>query len=195
MKHDWIPRLGTDAMPDALAAYLGPRVRRLGYLGEMFQVGAQAPDVLLHFMHFTDALKDAVPFDISEAVVLTVATLMENRYERNQHERLSMRHGLGRDWLAEVRRLSPDSAHLMTPAQQAAQRYAIAAIRTRGRGAGAEFDALDPHFAPGEAMAIAFLVGRYVTHALIVNTLELDPPVPSVFEDGFDPAASPGASQ
>ena len=29
------------------------------------------------------------------------------------------------------------------------------------------------------------VIGRYVTHALIVNTLALKPPVPSIFEDGF----------
>ncbi len=29
------------------------------------------------------------------------------------------------------------------------------------------------------------LVGRYVTHALIVNTFRLLPPVPSIWDDGF----------
>jgi alkylhydroperoxidase family enzyme len=34
-----------------------------------------------------------------------------------------------------------------------------------------------------QAMAILMLIGRYVTHALIVNALELGPPVPSIFEE------------
>lgn len=185
--HSWIPRLDTPAMPAPLAGYLAPRVQRLGYLGEMFRVGANAPQVLLHFMHFTDALKDAVPFDIGETVVLTVATLMDNRYERHQHERLSLRHGLTRQWLTEVQALAPDAAASMTEPQRAAQRYAMTAIAQRGQRAGAAFDALAAHFTPAEAIAVAFLVGRYVTHALIVNTLELAPPVPSVFDDGFEP--------
>ena len=185
--HSWVPRLPVEAMPPDVAAYLAPRVARLGYLGEMFQVGANAPEVLLHFMHFTDALKDAIPFDIGEAVVLTVATLMDNRYERHQHERLCLRNGLTRQWLAEVQALRPDTARAMTAAQRAAQAYAVSAVESRGRAAGAEFDALSAHFTPAQAMAIAFLVGRYITHALIVNTLQLVPPVPSVFDDGFAP--------
>jgi hypothetical protein len=30
------------------------------------------------------------------------------------------------------------------------------------------------------------LAGRYLAHALVVNTLDLAPPVPSIFEDDFD---------
>ncbi len=39
--------------------------------------------------------------------MLTTATLMENAYERNQHERLCVRLGLGREWIREVERLAP----------------------------------------------------------------------------------------
>lgn len=49
-----IPRLQLQDMRPDLAEYLTPRVRRLGYLGELFQVSAHAPDVLLDFMRFTE---------------------------------------------------------------------------------------------------------------------------------------------
>ncbi len=172
-------------MPAALNDYLGPRVKRLGYLGEMFKVGANTPDVLLSFLAFTDALKDALPFDIGETVVLTVACTMNNAYERNQHERLCIRSGLLRDWIVAVQRLAPDDAALMTPAQRAAQRYVMSAIATKGLDVEAEFGALAEHFTPPQAVTIAFLVGRYITHALLVNTLQMKPPVPSIFDDGF----------
>lgn len=187
MSSPWIPRLDVEAMPPALAEYLRPRVRRLGYLGEMFQVGANAPNVLLEFMRFTDALKEAVPFDIGEAVVLTVAARMGNAYESNQHERLCLRSGFAREWIAEVQALAPEASRRMTPAQRAAQRFTLAAIDSRGQGATADFDALREHVDAGTAISIAFLVGRYITHALIVNTLRLAPPVPSAFADGFTP--------
>lgn len=172
-------------MPPALAGYLAPRVERLGYLGEMFKVGANAPDVLLAFLHFTDALKAAVPFDIGETVVLTVACLMKNDYERHQHERLSVRSGLSREWVTAVESLAPDVASPLTAPQRAAQGFAVALVRSNGQAVGPEFDALAGHFSAAEAMAMAFLVGRYITHALIVNALRLAPPVPSIFEDGF----------
>ncbi|RKE38614.1 hypothetical protein B0G76_4947 [Paraburkholderia sp. BL23I1N1] len=88
-----IPRLEMESLPPDLAAYLGPRVKRLGYLGELFKCAGNAPDVILQFMHFTDALKKALPDRLTELGALTVASYMENRYERHQHERLSVKLG------------------------------------------------------------------------------------------------------
>lgn len=187
MRSNWIPRIDQQAMQAPLAQYLAPRVKRLGYLGEMFTVGANVPDVLLHFMNFTDALKEALPFDVSETVVLTVASIMGNSYERNQHQRLCLRNGLSREWIADVEAVRPDLAAHLSEQQRRAQSYVIAAMQSKGQACGQQFDALAAVFNPAQAMAIAFLVGRYITHALIVNTLELEPPVPSVFEDGFTP--------
>jgi hypothetical protein len=180
-----IPCLEIEQMKPELAAYLRPRVARLNYLGEMFKCAANAPDVLLAFMHLTDALKEALPDRLAEATVLTVASSMGNHYERHQHERLCVRLGFGREWIAAVERLAPGSAPQMSSAEQAAQRYAMAAIDSRGRKCQDEFRALAALVSPGEAIAIVMLVGRYITHALLVNTLELAPPVPSIFEDGF----------
>lgn len=192
-----IPRLELSEMEPDLAAYLAPRVARLKYLGELFKCAAHAPRVLLAFMNFTDALKDALPDRLTECAVLTTATLMENRYERNQHERLSVRLGYGRDWVREVERLEPDAATLMSEDERAVQRYVLAAVRTRGLDVAAEFDALCERVPASHAMSIVMLVGRYVTHALVVNTLRLEPPVPSIWEDGFAgdgaPAKNPQA--
>ena len=182
---DRIPRLELAEMPESLRTYLEPRVKRLKYLGELFKCAANAPDVLLTFMHFTDALKDALPDRLTETAVLTTATFMQNRYERNQHERLCVLLGLERDWIAEVERLAPDAAKLMSNAERAVQRYVLAALNTRALDCRREFDALCTLVSPSEAIAVVMLVGRYVTHAFTVNTLGLAPPVPSIFEDGF----------
>lgn len=177
-----IPRLGLDAMPPELADYLRKtKVERLGYLGEFFQCAANAPGALMSFMRFTDALGDALPKRITEVCALTVAGSMDNAYERNQHERLSEKLGFGRDWIAAVNRLDPERAEALSPAERAVQRYVLASIARMGRGVRPEFDAMLEHLQPGEAVAVALLAGRYVTHALFVNTLELAPPVPSIF--------------
>jgi alkylhydroperoxidase family enzyme len=192
-----IPRLQLADMRPDLAAYLGPRVRRLGYLGELFQVAIHAPDVLMAFMQFTDALKQALPDRLAEVAVLTTASLMENAYERNQHERLCVRLGFDRDWIADVERLTPDTAACLSPQERAVQRYAMAAANSRGLNAQAEFEELAAQLPPPQAMAVAMLVGRYITHALVVNTFRLSPPVPSIWEDGFGAAQAPddGGSQ
>lgn len=183
--HDVIPRLEIQDMRADLADYLRPRVKRLGYLGELFKCTAHIPDILLKFMHLTDALKEALPNRHAEVAVLTVASLMSNDYERNQHERLSLRLGFDREWVAEIERLAPDTSTLMSPEDIAIQRYVIAAVDSRGHTCQGEFKALATRTGPAQAMAIVMLVGRYITHALVVNTLELAPPVPSIFDDGF----------
>jgi len=185
MGMDWIPRLEGDAMAPPLADYLEPRVKRLGYLGEWFRCAGNAPEVLLTFLKFTDALKDALPLKVSELIVLTEAAVLHNRYEKNQHERLSVRSGFGRDWVAEVERLSPNDAVLMTSVERDVQRFVLAALGNDQERMRSAFQALSAHFTSAEAIAILMLVGRYWTHALGVSTLGLAPPVPSIFEDGF----------
>lgn len=180
-----IRRLELADMREDLRAYLKPRVARLKYLGEMFKCAAHAPGVLLSLMHFTDELKKALPDRISETAVLTTATLMENRYERNQHERLCIRLGYGADWIRDVERLQPGEASLLDADERAVQRYVMAAVRTRALEAEREFDEVVVRLGESQAMALVMLIGRYVTHALTVNTLRLAPPVPSIFEDGF----------
>jgi|GEM_PF-469969 len=189
-----IARLQLEDMRPDLADYLTPRVRRLGYLGELFQVSAHAPDVLLDFMRFTESLKDALPDNLAEAAVLTTATLMDNAYERHQHERLCVRLGLGREWVREVERLQPDAAALLSEPERAVQRYVMAAVRTRGLQAQDDFKSLAALLPASQAVAIAMLIGRYVTHALVVNTFGLRPPVPSIWEDGFGADTPAGAS-
>lgn len=179
---DRIPRLEMASMRPDLAAYLAPRVARLHYLGELFKCAGHAPDVLLQFMHFTDALKEALPDGLTEFGALTVATFMENRYERHQHERLSMKLGFQREWIEQVIRLDPAATTQLSDVEKAAQHYALDALRTRGLEAHAAFDTLAGLVTPAEAMGFVLLIGRYVTHAIAVNTLRLAPPVPSIFE-------------
>jgi alkylhydroperoxidase family enzyme len=112
---------------------------------------------------------------------LTVAGLMGNAYERNQHERLSEKLGFGRDWVAAVNRLQPDASGPMSEDERAIQRLAIAVVERRGHGVETELDAVIDRIGHAQAMAALFLIGRYVMHAYVVNALNLAPPVPSIF--------------
>ena len=192
-----IPRLELADMRADLADYLRPRVARLKYLGELFKCAGHAPGVLLAFIHLTDELKNALPDKLTEVAVLTTASLMENLYERNQHERLCIRLGYSAEWIAEVEKLDPDKAQLMGDEEREVQRYVLAAMKTRALQAQSEFAAMARRLGPSQSMALVMLVGRYITHALTVNTLGLAPPVPSIFEDGFrgDGAPAKDAAQ
>src|SRR5258706_5721070 len=104
-----IPGLEMNELAQNVQGTLAPRVKRLGYLGEFFKTSGHNPDVLVSFMEMTEALKQALPDRLTEVGSLTVAAIMGNAYERNQHERLSEKLGFGCDWIAAVNRLEPDA--------------------------------------------------------------------------------------
>ena len=162
---------------------LRARVERLGYLGEFFRCAGHQPDILTPFMEMTEALKAALPDRLTEVGALTVATLMGNQYELHQHERLSRKLGFGEAWVAAVEQVSPDSAPEMSDAERATQRLVVALIERKGKGVKPELEGLIDQIGPEQAVAVMFLVGRYITHAMIVNGLELQPPVPSIFDE------------
>src|SRR5687767_12370084 len=106
-------RIPFEDLAPRLQDVLGPRVERLGYLGEFFQCAAVQPDILAPFLEMTDALKKALPDRLTETGALTVASIMGNDYERHQHERLSRKLGFSEAWIAAVEKLAPDSAPVL----------------------------------------------------------------------------------
>ncbi len=185
---DRIPRLEFEELDEEVAAALAEKYERLGYLGEFFQCMGPQPRGLKAFIDFTDAAKGALPEKIVELVALTVATRLDNEYERHQHERLSVRLGFGKSWIAEVERLEPEYAAAdLDATEQLVQRYVLDAVDNHGRGTAPQ--ALAPvveALGPEQAVALLMVLGRYVSHALIVNSLEIGSPVPSVFDPASD---------
>lgn len=177
MKNE-IPRLPMKEMTPELQQSLGPRVDRLGYLGEFFQCAAHQPQALMSFMSFTEDLKDALPDNLTEVVALSVAMFMGNAYERVQHERLSLKLGFNPDWVREVISLTGDG-DLMSAPELAVQKLTLAVIERRGHNTADEMEAVIETLGHEQAIAVLMLIGRYVTHALMVNCLELAPPVGS----------------
>ena len=178
-----ITRLEMDELEPRLKETLTPRVERLGYLGEFFKCTGHAPDVLRHFMDLTEALKKAIPDRITETVALTVAVKTGNAYERNQHERLCVKLGYGHDWIRSVELLDPDNQELLSNSEQIVQSYTLAAMQRMGKNCESEFDQVLDILKTSEAVGVLMLVGRYLTHAVAVNTLGLSPPKPSIFEE------------
>lgn len=180
---DRIPRLSAKEMPPALASFLRPRVERLGYLGEFFQCTAHQPEALLSFLEFTEHLKHALPNNLTEIIALSIAVLMENDYERVQHERLSLKLGFSEQWLREVLSLAADVHGILSEQEYLVQRLVISVARRGGRSTTSEFDAVTRAIGPASAIAVLMLIGRYMSHALIVNTLNLAPPPVSVLQE------------
>ena len=174
-----VPRLEFEGLRPDLAEALRPRVERLGYLGEFFKCAGHQPQALMSFMQFTEDLKHALPDRLTEVVSLTVATVYENAYERIQHERLSLKLGFGEIWVRGVISLKADGSGGMSEAEILAQKLTLAVVERRGHNTDVELEALIRAVGHEQAIAVLMLIGRYVTHALIVNCLNLAPPVPS----------------
>ncbi len=180
-----VPRVEWEDFPDSVASRLAPRVKRLGYLGEFFKCTVHQPEALAAFIDFTETGKGSLPHRLVEVIALTCANWMKNSYERNQHERLSVRSGFGRDWVAAVDALAPESQTAMSAEERRLQRLVLTILESRGTAAQEPFKVCVAELGVEQAMAVLMVIGRYVVHALIVNTLALEPPVPSIFEDGF----------
>jgi hypothetical protein len=180
-----LPRLELTELPPTLAAALEPRVKRLGYLGEFFKCCAHQPQALAAFIEFTETSQDGIPKRLAEVIALTCTAWTGNHYERNQHERLCVRLGFGREWVAAVNALEPNTDSVLTAEERNVQHLTLAILETRGKAAGALFEHAVENRGPQVAVAILMVIGRCVAHGLIVGTLELKPPVPSIFEDGF----------
>ena len=175
-----VPLIGIDELDPIVRQRLQSKIDRLGYLGGFFQLTAHQPESLAAFIDYTDATKRALPDDLAEIVALTVATATGNDYERHQHERLSVKIGLGEDWVAAVESLDPDSPSL-SPEQRATQRWVLAVLEEHGRGTESELNGLVRELGPKAAIAVALMCGRYVAHATIANSFGIQPPVPSIF--------------
>jgi len=177
-----IPRLSQEQLHPELEAFLRPRIQRLGYLGEFFQCAAHQPEALLSFLEFTDHLKHALPENLTEVVSLSVAQLMNNGYERVQHERLSLKLGFSEAWVREVLSLSSNGPSALSRQEVLVQRLAIAAINSKGHDVTQELEPVVQTLGPAMTIAVLMLIGRYVSHAMIANSLSLAPPVPSPLE-------------
>ena len=178
-----IPRLKFDELDPSLADLLRPRVARLNYLGEFFRYTAHQPRALSAFIQFTEEAKSRLDKNLVEVIALTAATTFRNDYERNQHERLSVRLGYRREWVTEVEALDPVASEHMNDMEKAVQRFTLAVVEQVD--APEQLDALAALLGHERAIAALMISSRYVAHALMVNALDLTPPVPSIFEDGF----------
>ncbi|HWG64926.1 MAG TPA: carboxymuconolactone decarboxylase family protein [Streptosporangiaceae bacterium] len=173
-----IRRLSYEELDSSLQEALRAKVERLGYLGEFFAVAGHQPAATTAFQNFTEALKAALPPELTEAVALTVASTLDNQYEQAQHERLARTLGFSVAWIeAAIGRGDPGE---LSEAATAARDLTRSILESYGRGAAPQLaravDVLGEEYAVG----ILLTVGRYVAHAVVSNTLELSAPVAGV---------------
>lgn len=173
-----IRRLSYDELEEGLRETLRPKVERLGYLGEFFAVGGHQPAATRLFQEFTEALKGALPSELTEVVALCVASTLDNEYERTQHEQLSSKQGFSNEWIAAA--VGRGDPGVLSEAARAARDLAASMVAGYGRGSAPVLAEAVKVLGEEHAVGVLLTVGRYVAHAVVSNTLELRAPVPSV---------------
>ncbi len=181
MTESQLTRLPFAQFTPELQRLLAPRVRRLGYLGEFYSVAGHQPGALAHFYRFTESLKDALPWRLTEVVALTVAALTGNAYERVQHERLALRLGMDGGTVRALARGEAEGVAALDGAERAAARLARAMVESLGHTAPKALSELTESTNEPVAVGCALLAGRYLAHAAISGAFGLRPPVDSPF--------------
>lgn len=184
---DKIRKLSFEELPPAIADRLAAKYERLGYLGEFFARTAHQPEALGAFIDFTNLSKGALNQRVVELIALTVATMQDVAYEKNQHERLSVKLGFGKDWVRDVERLVPEESVHLDQIEQRIQRYVVDAVRQNGVGVTHQLDRVVEAIGCDDTVAVMFVMARYVAHALLVNSMNIESPVPSIFDDEKGP--------
>lgn len=173
-----IRRLSYDELDPPLQDVLRAKVERLGYLGEFFAVAGHQPAATTAFQNFTEALKAALPPELTEAVALTVASMLDNQYEQSQHERLARTFGFSVAWIEAA--LGKGDPGELSQGARAARDLARAMVEGYGRGASPQLEHAVGVLGEEHAVGLLLTVGRYVAHAVVSNTLELKAPVAGV---------------
>src|SRR5258705_13549616 len=148
-----IPRLSMAELDPDLAELLRPKVERLDYLGEFFQWTGHQARALISFYTLTEDLKKSLPDNLTELVALTIATKMNNAYERVQHERLSLKLGLSEAWLREVTSLLTRRGGNLSEIEVVVQELVLAVVERGGPKTAAELE--EGVTAIGQAQGIA----------------------------------------
>jgi hypothetical protein len=165
----------------AVQALLGSTVERQGYFGEMFAYLSHTPEALAGFMQYSGALRSDLPARLNELIALTVCTRLDFAYERVQHERLSLKLGFDRGWIAALTGHGPKIT--LDVAETAA--HALAGSIADGNIAAAATALAGLAGAADDRIAIAALLQatRFVSVCVIGGTLGVTLPVPSIFDE------------
>ncbi len=183
-----IRRLSYDELDPSIREALRAKVERLGYLGEFFAVAGHQPAAITAFQAFTEALKQALPPELSEVVALCVASTLDNDYEQAQHERLSSTYGFSTEWIEAA--IGQGDLSVLSDAAAAARQLAASIVAGYGRGAAPDLAHAVDVLGEEQAVGVLLTVCRYVGHAVVSNTLELQAPVERVVGAGAASEAS-----
>jgi hypothetical protein len=176
-----LDKLTFEQLDASLQAMLRPIADRLGYFGEMLQYLGHAPKSLAGFTTFGRELRHEIPDNLNEVAALTICTRLDFAYERIQHERLSERLGLPRQWIAAL--IERADLSVLSDVERTARSFALAVVDQRHDNAREELGRLVGAVGPCCAVALLLQIVRFMSVCIIGSILQPALPVPSIFEE------------
>jgi hypothetical protein len=89
--------------------------------------------------------------------------------------------GFSPEWLNAVLSLdASDNGQVLTHTEHSVRQLAISVVKHGGRNTSREFQAVIEAVGVQQAIAVLMLISRYMSHAVMVNTLDLPPPALAV---------------
>jgi len=169
-------RIPYDELPPELQTRLEARVRRLGYLGEFFQVAAHQPTALAAFIDYTEALKESLPDRLVETIALSIASATDNAYERVQHERLALKIGMPEPQVRALVTGSASSLDGFDELELAAIELSREVLAAGGRSCAASYRRVAARSDDVTAVGCLMCAVRYLAHSTMSNTWGLVAP-------------------
>ncbi|MEQ8830215.1 MAG: carboxymuconolactone decarboxylase family protein [Alphaproteobacteria bacterium] len=179
---DTFPRLDFDASDPQVQALLKPVVERLGYYGDFFQVVCHLPDALVAFMDYTGTVKSPLTMRQNEVLALSTCTAAGGDYERIQHERLALKSGLDKDWIAELTGHASPKPSTLSEEDAALRDLAVAVVSRDGRAVGTEIDIVNLLLGPEKTVAVILQITRFQMISTLNKMFAMTLPVASIFD-------------
>lgn len=175
--------LTSEQLDPTVTGKLGPIIERVGYFGEFFAYAGHAPAVLAAFLDYTTTLKPHLPDRLNEVIALTVCARYRSPYERVQHERLSLRLGFPKAWIAELVSGREAQISALAEDERALRTLANAVLDRNGEDVEAELQNVARFLDPSQLVAALHQIVRLQGICIISNVFGLEAPAPSPIEN------------
>jgi Carboxymuconolactone decarboxylase family len=184
-KSETFPRVVRETLPEPLSAHLGAIEKRLGYLNELFLLQSHVPASVESFMAYTQAVKAPLSDRQNELVALAACAVLHAEAELIQHERLALRLGLDKAFVAAAEGREGADAAALTPDEHLLRSVVCELIQNMGRGCEPALARLAGAIGAGPAMAVLLQSTRFIMIGVWGHVFEVKLPVPSIFEEGI----------
>jgi hypothetical protein len=177
------PRINRESLAEPLASELAAIEKRLGYLNEIFLLQGHVPASISAFLAYTQSVKAPLTDRLNQLVALTACSALDAPAELIQHERLAVRLGMSKEFVATAEGRPGSDGTALTLQEHQVRQVVLQVIANLGRGSEPALAALSQTLGAEQAMAVLLQTTRFLLVAVLYRTFSLTVPVASIFDE------------